>query len=159
MGLNEELQNRLNGLFTLASSDLKAQLDLKQIFMKIALAEGQALARAGHRAMPMPYRICKCKAIYESNGFPMCPICQSKQTEAQLANYRLEVWIKDKKSPSGRKFTEVRGYGYSGAVGLFGTIALKRKFTHWVSEEPLLGYYENDIGEQLYVKPCKSSKK
>ena len=158
MGLNEELQKRLNGLFTLASSDLKAQADLKQIFMKIALAEGQALARAGHRAMPLPYRICKCKAIYESNGFPVCPICHSKQTETQLANYRLEVWIKDKKSPTGRKFAKVKGYGYSSAVGLYGNIAYKKKFTHWVPEEPL-GYYENDTGEQLYVKPCKNTKR
>ena len=158
MSLNEELPKRLNGLFTLASSDLKAQADLKQIFMNIALAEGQALARAGHRAMPLPYRICKCKAIYESNGFPVCPICHSKQTETQLANYRLEVWIKDKKSPTGRKFAKVKGYGYSSAVGLYGNIAYKKKFTHWVPEEPL-GYYENDTGEQLYVKPCKNTKR
>ena len=158
MGLNEELQKRLNGLFVLGSSDLKAQKDLKQIFMKVALAEAQALARAGHRTTPLPYRQCKCGAIYESNGFIGCPICQSKQTEARLANHRLEVWVKDKKSPSGRKMTEVKGYGYSGAVGMFGKIAYQKKFTHWVSENPL-GYYENKDGDQLYVKPCQKSKK
>ena len=151
--MTEQILERLETLIHRAQTDKKAKQDLLNIYAGIPLAEGQASARAGFKVMPSPFKVCKCGAIYEQerNGVNMCPICVSRAflSDRRYHTHFLQVMKKPKdKDPI--RFAVASGYGPHNAVGMFGSIAMRNGFKHWVSVPPL-GYYENKAGDQLYV--------